>query len=111
MHGLSMGYYSAKILHDDAEMKTFLDIEVVEVLPFEGDRSMHGLFQDFWISISYQTTSSICDFLTSAVLNLLRVACEGEFSVLIKPVKLLCLGTEVFDNISECSRRYRPVIF
>lgn len=47
MHGLSVGYDSTKIFHDDAEMKTFLDIEVVEVFPFEGDRRLHGLFQDF----------------------------------------------------------------
>ena len=83
----------AKVLDYDANMQAFLNVEVVEVFPLQSYSRVHWLFQDF-----------------SAVLDLLCVAGEGDFSVLEIPVEMVSFGSEVLYHVSQSPRRYGPEI-
>ena len=41
-----MTYDGSEILDDDADMETFLDVEIVEIFPLENNRGVNRLPQD-----------------------------------------------------------------
>lgn len=97
-----------EIFHHDPDVKSLLDVEIIKVLSFKGNGRMDRLLQDLCIYLA----RSCCDKLwhTSSVLDLLRVAREGDLALFKVPVQMLGPWSKVFNHITKRPRRHSPMI-
>ena len=102
-----MSYNGSKVLYHSANVKSFLDIEVIEIFSFKCNGRVHLLFEYFWDVISKgekELENAMTIRLTSTALNLFCIACKCHLSVLKEPIQLISLWTEVLNDIPQCPR-------
>ena len=99
-HRLGMADNGSEISDNNANVKTFLDIETVKILPLECYRGVDWLLEYLCTMSARSSTWLFGKSSTSSKLSFLCIACECDLSLLKTPIKLFRLRTEVLHNVA-----------